>query len=298
MSILGQPPRGLFVSDLDGTLLTEDKTVSGDDLQTFSRLQKMGILTAVATGRSDYSLKTLFNSLGFSENQASFPVDYIIFSTGAGIMTYPEEILLQSYSLGKDDIEYIVAYLHRLGLDFMLHRPIPDTRYFFYSSQDGYNPDFQTRLEIYADSARRLSVTDLNDIDGATEILCIVPHENGHQVAAKITRDLQQFSVIKATSPLDGKSIWIEIFLSNVCKSHAVRYLAELTGISRENVCAVGNDFNDEDLLLWAGHGFLVANGSAVLSSDLKRVASNNESGVSEAALSWLDSSGCLPIVI
>ena len=285
----GEQIRGLFVTDLDGTLLTDDGDISATDLRTLSCMQKKGILTAIATGRSDYSFNVLLDSLGFAGDRSSFPVDFVIFSTGAGILKYPEQKLLESFSLGRKDVSSITKYLCSYNLDFMVHLPVPDTRYFLYSSHVHENTDFQARLKKYNDFARPFSRSALLTINGATEVLCIVPKKNAHEIAAVIAEHFQQFSVIKATSPLDGESIWIEIFAPTVSKSLAVQWLIAYLGSAKENVCAIGNDYNDEDLLCFAGHGFVVANSPSPLLNGYKKVASNNENGVSEAARRWLE---------
>ena len=45
-------PTGLFVTDLDGTLLRSDRTFAADDLAALRRLGECGVVRVVATGRS------------------------------------------------------------------------------------------------------------------------------------------------------------------------------------------------------------------------------------------------------
>jgi hydroxymethylpyrimidine pyrophosphatase-like HAD family hydrolase len=106
-----------------------------------------------------------------------------------------------------------------------------------------------------------------------------------------IKKDLSDFSVIHATSPLDHKSSWIEIFHKGVSKSNAASWLVKKLGLSRQNVISIGNDFNDQDLLAWSGKGFVVDNAPARLRKIFKTVPSNNLCGVSEAAqkAGWLN---------
>jgi hydroxymethylpyrimidine pyrophosphatase-like HAD family hydrolase len=54
-------PWGLFVTDLDGTLLTDEKRISANNLGVLRALQRSGCRTAIATGRSDYSLLKLLD---------------------------------------------------------------------------------------------------------------------------------------------------------------------------------------------------------------------------------------------
>jgi Cof subfamily protein (haloacid dehalogenase superfamily) len=280
--------KGLFVVDLDGTLLNSERQIAQGDLKALSRLREMGFAIAIATGRSNYSFDQLMAKLGYLGPTSALPVDYVIFSTGAGIMDFPGNNMLTSFSLSSEDVHCIAHYLDRSGLDFMIHRAVPDTRYFLYSSNGSGNPDFHTRLKMYGDFATALSPEYLTHFGRATQILCIVPDDRGHDIATEIADTFKQCSVIKATSPLDGKSIWIEIFAPTVSKSQAVKWLVGTIGLEQNNTCAVGNDFNDEDLLHWAGHSFIVDNGPPSLKSIFQNVASNDNGGVGEAVSRWL----------
>ncbi len=280
--------RGLFVVDLDGTLLNSEKQIARQDLDALMRLREMDYLVAIATGRSNYSFGQLMTTLGLLGPSSPLAVDYVIFSTGAGIMDFPAHRLLKSFTLDLDTVRWTSDYLQTCGLDFMIHKPIPDTCHLLYSANGSNNPDFQRRLALYREFAAPLSFEALEDFAGATQILCIVADQQGHAVAVEIAETCKQCSVIKATSPLDGVSLWIEIFAPSVSKSKAVSWLTETIGLQQPAVCAVGNDYNDVDLLSWAGQGFLVANGPESLHEFFPCVASNDNCGVSEAVARWL----------
>jgi HAD superfamily hydrolase (TIGR01484 family) len=288
IDLTDRQPKGLFVSDLDGTLLTDEKQIAGKDLAVLFRLRQMGYLNAVATGRSNYSFKLLIKNLAYSRPGNTLPIDFIIFSTGAGIMDYPAENLLQSFSLAPEEVHLISNYLEKSAIDYMIHSPIPDTSHFLFSSHHRDNPDFQRRVNLYRDFATPLKTLGLKEFGRATEVLCILPPDGAHEYAVRITDALGQFSVIKATSPLDGRSIWIEIFAPGASKGQAIRWLAATKAIDRENICAVGNDYNDEDLLHWAGTAYIVANSPTSMHSHFPTVVSNNQGGVSEAVTRWL----------
>ena len=282
------PAKGLFIADLDGTLLNDQKQITALDLAALDRMHRAGIAVALATGRSNYSLQKLMEKLGEAGPAGGLPVDHIIFSTGAAIMDFPGGNILRNVALTSREVQYISGILEQLGLEYMIHKPVPDTAHFLFSRNNLENPDFLRRLQLYEAFATPLSPATLTGFGGATEILCIVPEVCGHATAARLIDIFQQFSVIKATSPLDGKSLWIEIFAPAVSKSHAARWLAGELGIAREQVCAIGNDYNDEDLLLWAGKSFVVANSPSVLRDHFQTVASNNDGGVGQAAAEWL----------
>ncbi|SDP54936.1 HAD family hydrolase [Desulforhopalus singaporensis] len=280
--------RKLFVTDLDGTLLTDGKVIRKTEIDTLAALQDRDIVTAIATGRSFFSFNKLVAELQQSSDTSPLPVDYVIFSTGAGIMNFPRRDILKSFSLPHGDVVRVCGFLEMLGIDYMVQRPVPQTNHFIYKSFGGENHDFQTRLGIYGEFATPLTDELLLRFGPATQVLAIVPAESGHQAAAKIKGQFPELSVIKATSPLDHTSIWIEIFAPEVNKSTAINWLCENIGLHRRGVCAVGNDYNDEDMLRWAGISFVTENTPSSLKALYANVASNNDGGVSEAAASWL----------
>ena len=96
-------------------------------------------------------------------------------------------------------------------------------------------------------------------------------------------RRLPEFRVIRATSPLDHRSRWFEIFPRGVGKSFATGWLRARGHGAAGLSLAVGNDYNDVDLLEWAELPFVVANAPGELLSRFPNVPSNDEGGFSEA---------------
>nr|WP_320191089.1 HAD family hydrolase [uncultured Desulfobacter sp.] len=271
----------MFITDFDGTLLTDHRRIRGRDLDTLARLRAVGVVTVVATGRSLYSFRRALEHMGLAPED--LPLDYLIFSTGAGIMSWPESKLIRSYSIPKDEVLEISACFDRYGFDYMIHKAIPDTSYFLFKFTSGSNPDFFHRMSMYSNFGMPLD-DDAMIYDQSTEVLAIVPGEFRQCQLKALRRELSGFSVIQATSPLDHKSLWIEVFPSAVSKSGSSQWLARHLGVGRKMVTAVGNDYNDEDLLGWAGQGFLMDNSPKSLKYKFLPSGSNNECGVSWAA--------------
>lgn len=274
---------GIFVTDFDGTLLRDDKTIDPRDLDTLAGLRTDRIVTAIATGRSLFSFYRALDDMGLA--RADLPVDYLIFSTGAGIFSMDQNSTILSHALSKTDIRKIAAYFERRRFDYMVHKAIPDTPYFLYKSHGKTNPDFDHRIRLYPSFGKPLE-RDKDLFNAATEILSIVPGGMDREGVEVLQQDLREFSVIQATSPLDHRSAWIEVFHKAVSKSRSVAWLASQLGVSRDKVVSVGNDYNDQDLLEWSGAGFLVENGPEDMKSGFQVVGSNNACGVSQAVRS------------
>ena len=156
--------------------------------------------------------------------------------------------------------------------------PIPG----IFKSHQNHNPDFQSRLALYQEYARPVAGHH-NCFDAATEVLAILPGKVDMDGVEIIRSNLPGFSVIPATSPLDHQSSWIEVFHGDVSKSRAASWLSRHLGIGRQHSVSVGNDYNDQDLLAWAGKGFVVENSPDMLKQVFQTVPSNNQCGMTEA---------------
>ena len=272
--------KGLFITDFDGTLLRSDGTLAQRDLDALTSLSGQGIRTAVATGRSLYSFNT---SPG-----VDLPVDYIIFTTGAGVVSQPEGTLVYQVNLTRDMVMQALDIFSASGLDFFLHDPVPDNHKFLYYRATGNNTDFETRLERYRPFGEPFKTSAGNGFGEASQLLAIIPQNAAAEVVADVRRVLSGLSVIQTTSPLDHTSTWIEVFHPNVSKSGTVAWLAAKLDVDQIDTLAIGNDYNDQDLLEWAANGVVVENAPKDLKARFPTVASNNDGGVAEAIAQWL----------
>ena len=273
--------KGLFVCDFDGTLLRSDRSFSNEDLEALKRLGMLGIARAIATGRSIYSINTIPIS--------NLPVDFIIFSSGAGINRHPDGLLIRKSGLEAHQVRQAIQILQANQLDFMVHRPIPDNHAFCYVESSADNADFNRRIDIYRQFAKPLD-THHDGFDKATQLLAVVPPGDNRPLIQTLRMALPDFNIIQTTSPLDGCSTWIEIFPASVSKSLAAEWLAEKFSLNANQALSVGNDYNDLDMLDWAGCSFVVRNAPHDLTDRFPVVASNNDSGVAEAIDRWLAS--------
>jgi hydroxymethylpyrimidine pyrophosphatase-like HAD family hydrolase len=86
-----------------------------------------------------------------------------------------------------------------------------------------------------------------------------------------------------ATSPLDGKTAWIEIFPPDTSKGTALRWLAKHTGVDLSATIAIGNDYNDTDMLETVGTAYVVANAPDELKTRFRVTTSHDADGFSIA---------------
>lgn len=265
----------IVATDVDGTLFRSNRTVSETDLQTLNDLHDKGVCTVLATGRSIWSFSNLAGS--------DFPVDYLVFSCGAGVMDWQKKEVIFKTGIDSAGIRKIKGYLFELGADFCIHDEIPRNHFFFPCRSGKLNPDFEKRVATYLPFEKKV-----DDITFATQILAIFPGADHQQLISDADKALSDFRVIRSTSPVDNRSLWMEIFQKGVSKAAGISKIADFFGIKQKDIMAVGNDYNDVDMLSWAGQGFITANSPEELKKEYINVPSNNEDGFTKAVEQWL----------
>lgn len=263
----------MVVTDLDGTLLNCEGIADKPNIDTLKTLGELGIIRTIATGRSPYSISKVIKD--------NFPVDYIIFSSGAGIIRWNDKQIIHQRHLTAKETQKVINELLRFEVDFMVHEPIPHNHCFLYCSHGNDNPDFSRRIEVYSEYCRPY-IPGVEFPNGTTQLLAVLP--NNPELFIQLSDKFPNLKVIRTTSPLDGKSIWMEIFPKDVSKAYGINWLCSHEihcGI--KDVVTIGNDFNDLDMLELTDLSYVVANAPQELKDCYRVVPSNNEFGFSAA---------------
>jgi hypothetical protein len=262
----------MIVTDLDGTLFNDDHSIENKDLDTLNQLKDMNILRVIATGRNFYSANKILHK--------EFPIDYLIFSSGAGIYDWKRRQLIHSEYLPKQQVEEIVNLLIEENVDFMIHEVIPENHKFVFHKTNKKNPDFQRRYELYKDFA--VPFDPENETYDHASQLVVIPGK-GEDYYEELSEKLANAKCIRTTSPLDNDTLWIEIFPSNVSKGHGVAWLCNYTHTDPTKTVGIGNDYNDLDLLDFTTQSFVVANAPEELKQQYSTCSSNLKCGFTDA---------------
>ncbi|MEO8185288.1 MAG: HAD family hydrolase, partial [Deltaproteobacteria bacterium] len=261
------------VTDLDGTLVDSKHQLSAADRQTLLGLGERGVVRVVATGRSLFSALRVVDS--------DWPIDFLVHASGAGISHWPSRELVKVEHMQAPLAHELARRLEARGLDFMLHRAVPDNHCCYWHRGARANRDFDRRVELYASYMQPFPMP-IEITEPMCQAIVIDPSPSPGSYP-ELVRELHEFSVIRTTSPLDGSATWIEVFPRGVRKSAAARWLLETRAAKSTRSLAVGNDYNDVDLLDWADLACVVANAPPELCARYRKVAPNEASGFTEA---------------
>jgi len=265
----------MILVDLDGTLLTDEKKIGNSDMQTLHILGTLNVIRVFATGRN------LYSALGILPNDT--PFDYLVFSSGAGIMEWKNKEILFESAIEKEIVINVEKTLKELELNFSVHFPIPDNHKYYYYKGNNSLTDFDERNFHY----KGFSFELINGfpLERATQFIVILKHESEFEFVASKIKDLK---IIRATSPIDGKSVWLEIFNQNVSKALGGSFLCNKLNISRAETIGIGNDYNDIDLLNWAGNSYIVENAPQILKQKYNPCVSNQNNPLTMVVSKYL----------
>jgi HAD superfamily hydrolase (TIGR01484 family) len=237
----------LLATDLDGTILAHKGVFNPSDIEVLRQLGEEGIVRVAATGRTLQSAMSVL--------YRDFPIDYLVFSSGAGIYCWKQQKLLQTRHLGFEKTRELVAIFQQFHVEYTLHHPIPENHLFFHPEGDDPHPDFERYLEFNHAHAEVIN-GNVPELD-YTQTLAFMPDLEVFQAVAQQMSDVK---VVRATSPIDGVSIWMECFHKDVSKANGILDVCRMESISSRHVTVIGNDYNDLDMLNRFSNAFVVEN--------------------------------------
>ncbi len=249
----------LLATDLDGTIHTRNNGFNKRDIDTLKTIGKNGMLRVIATGRTFQSALSVLPD--------DFPIDYLVFSSGAGIYDWHKKEMLHTCNLGFENSKHVIGILNENKVEYTVHHPIPDNHIFFHSVAPDPHPDFERYIEFNKVHAIP-EEQELAQLDYSQTLAFV----DNMTVFDKIKAQLKGVKTIRATSPIDGNSIWMECFNTKVSKAMGIKWLCDLLNINSNDVVAIGNDYNDLDMLNYFPEAYVVANAPKELRQQYKHL--------------------------
>lgn len=253
----------LMAMDLDDTLLTDELTVSEATKEAMKQAIARGMHLTIATGRMFASAQQVAKQVGLNVP--------IITYQGSLVRNLLDEQVLYERTVPVAAAAGLYAYCREHGLHLQTY--IDDR---LYSAEDN------DKLKAYAAQSKiPYIVTESFETLVATspgQTKLVVIDEPARLDAMKPELERVLGPDVHLTK---SKDHYLELLHREGTKGHALRFLAEYYGIPMEETIAIGDAWNDREMIEAAGLGVAMAN--AV--SGLKELAdyvtfSNNEDGV------------------
>jgi Cof subfamily protein (haloacid dehalogenase superfamily) len=253
------PSIRLLAIDIDGTLLNPQFQISPGDLLALRRAQELGIEIILVTGRRHTFALPIANLLGFdlwliSSNGAitrslsgeTFHRDMLPASTALRLCSAMKEFRGNTVLTFDTESKGAIVLEHMGELTSSIERWLEKNMNYI---------DFVIPIE-------KAITTD------PVQAMFCGPIARMHEALAALAASGLEKSITVLRTEYSVRDLSIVDVLNQGCsKGHAVERWATYRGIPREEVMAIGDNFNDIEMLAFAGHPVIMGNACEELRS-------------------------------
>jgi Cof subfamily protein (haloacid dehalogenase superfamily) len=271
----------MLASDLDGTLLRSDNTVSQATRDALAAAESAGLVVAFVTGRPPRWLHEVAEQAGHRGVAVS--------ANGALIYDLHTETILAHHALEPEMLRQVTG---------VLRAKIPQVRFAMeYGLDFAYEHDYSHDWQIQPRTDRAGRVLQQPVACELTALLdkpAVKLLAKGQGLPPDDFMDLVEALVgDQVTVTRSGHSPLVEISATGITKAFGLAALADSHGIERHEIAAVGDMPNDVPMLEWAGRSYAVANAhpSALAAAGSILAETNDEDAVAKLIQSLLQPS-------
>jgi Cof subfamily protein (haloacid dehalogenase superfamily) len=265
----------MVVTDLDGTLLQNDHSISEVDLETLDLLGELGICRVAATGRNPFKLRKALNP--------THPFDYVICSSGACIINWHTQEIIQAINFPEEITEQLIQYLIEKEYNFKVADSLPDNHNFFWW-RNHECPEIERYIDVHSKMGKAEEIIPGNKYSSSQLLLFFSKKgRRFEQVKKELLAQFTEISIIKTTSPIDDHWTWMEIYPKGISKAHGIEEICRLKKIQRSETFSIGNDFNDLEMLNFTNLSYVVHNAPDELKEKFLISLPHHENGFSHA---------------
>ncbi len=263
----------LFITDLDGTLLTPEKTVSIHSAEILNRLMDQGMLFSIATARSAASTVDLLRPL-----RITLP---IVLMNGVFLYDLQKETYLDSRPLPPETAERALSLLRAHGKTPFLYRLEENSICVEYEQLDN-----EAEQDFYQERAgmvyKKFHHVERLSSTGEAPVVYLTMIDTQELLEPVYCQICQEGWASAAFYHDNYSDYWyLEIYSKEASKESGARAVMKHCGASR--LVAFGDNMNDVGMLSAADEGYAVANAQqAVKKIATKVIETNSKDGVAK----------------
>jgi Cof subfamily protein (haloacid dehalogenase superfamily) len=247
----------LMLADVDGTLVTPDKTLTDRAIAAVQELRRREVLFAVTSGRPPRGMSMLVEPLGLDTPIAAF---------NGGMFVSSDMSVLEQKALPSELVTPIMDLLGDAGLDVWL-----------YQGADWYVRDPQgphVEREAWTVRFDPTVVSDYRSLTGGVAKMVGVSDDTA-AVSRAAERARERFG--EHVSAACSQPYYVDITHPEANKGAVVGYLSRKYGIEREAIATIGDMPNDVLMFAHSGLSIAMGNASPEVHRAARRVTATNE---------------------
>jgi Cof subfamily protein (haloacid dehalogenase superfamily) len=260
-------PIRLLALDLDDTLLRSDLSISYRTRNAIKKAESSGVTVVLASGRIPAAMERFSRLLGMDKRPG-----YLVCNNGTIIqeshtgeivheIRIPGETALSAYDLANAE-----------GFPVQIYED--DIMYVSRTNEfTSYDQKLTGLRQVVVENFRAMVSGGCYKLLIPGDPMLLTPLES--IIRTYLGNDITLFT---------SKPYFLEILPAQTDKGIALAKVAELLGIPRDAVLAIGDSMNDEAMIRWAGTGVAMVNGDERIKNIASLVTekSNDDDGVAE----------------
>lgn len=260
----------LVCSDIDGTLLNDDHELTEETKHAVKVIDEQGIPFILTSARMPQAIEPLQNALEIRTPMICYSGALVLDK----LSEQGENTVIANECMPSDQTTSIF---------YLLEKKFPEIVVSFYSyDQWIVENQYDQAIKLEQDITNVIPIEKeidmfLNTKPDIHKILCIGNKHEISKIEALLTETYEKLSIYKS------KDDYLEIMAPNVSKANAMHHLADYYNIKTDDMIAIGDNFNDLDMLAAAGLGIAMGNAPELIKQSADEITlSNNENGLAK----------------
>lgn len=259
----------IIFSDLDGTLLTDDKRITEGNRTAIRAMTEAGHSFVIATGRPFESAYKISQELGLNGEGC-----YIVSYNGSHVYDCCQKKALLDKKLSMETVRELFGFAWTEGL-------------YIQTYQDGeiVTKERTEELDFYEKNTNLPGCPKEDVFSYLTKEpnKAIVIDLHDHKRLLRFQKKHEAWAKGKCRL-IFSNAQYLEVIAEGVSKQTGIEFLTDYLGVDQKNVIAVGDEVNDIEMIRAAGIGVAVqnANPAAKEAADYVTGFTNNEDAIAE----------------
>jgi Cof subfamily protein (haloacid dehalogenase superfamily) len=246
----------LVVADVDGTLVTPDKTLTPRTRAVVRTIIEAGIAFTITSGRPPLGLKTLIHDLGIRDPIAAF---------NGGLVVRPDLSIIREHLVTSQAARSVIDILTRQGLDVWVY----GDNDWYVTSRHGPHVDREEWTVNFPPTV----VSEYEDLlDRVVKIVGVSDDEQA--IARSVTEVEQQLGHL--VSAALSQPYYLDVTHPKANKGEVVSALSTLLAIPPGEILTIGDMPNDVRMFQCSGVSIAMGNASAEVQRAATFVTTSN----------------------
>ena len=250
-------PIRLFLADVDGTLVNQDKVLTDRAIAAVGTLREAGILFAITSGRPPRGMSMLIEPLKLSMPIAAF---------NGGVYVHPDMSVIEQQVIPDEVTPTVIELLGAQGLDVWIYR-----------GADWFIRDPKAPHVARETWTVKFDATVTDDFasvsNGVAKITGVSDDYDAVQKGVDAVRERFGDHVSAARS----QPYYADVTNPNANKGAVAQYLSRTYQIPPEQIATIGDQPNDVLMFAHSGLSIAMGNASHEVQKAARRVTTSNE---------------------